>query len=363
MPQATTTTTTQQAAANAPAAFIGLDLGDKRTQLCHLDPTGAILAEPCLRTTKDALRRYFAGQPRWRIILEAGTHSPWIARLLTSLGHEAITIHPRQLRLISESLHKNDRNDARQLATIGRVYPELLKPIEPRSEQTLADRAILIARETAIKARTQAVNCARGLLKTHGLRVPPGATETFPRRAAALVPAILQPALEPLLASITQLTEAIRAYDHRIHELNQDRYHHPTARMRQIPGVGPTTALAFALALDNDPQRLHKSRDAGAFTGFNPIQRDSGDRSPELRISKTGDPLVRRLLVQCAHYILGPFGQDSALRRWGLALAARGGKNAKKRAIVATARKLAVLLHLLWSRDAQYQPFPAGQPV
>ncbi len=134
--------------------------------------------------------------------------------------------------------------------------------------------------------------------------------------------------------------------------------HYPeTALMRQIQGVGPATSLAFALALDNDPPRLHKSRDAGVFAGLRPKQRESGSRSPELGISRIGGRALRCLLAPCAHYVLGRHGQDSALRRWGLKLAGRGGKNAKKRAIVAVARKLAVRMHLLWSGGEVYDPF------
>jgi transposase len=125
--------------------------------------------------------------------------------------------------------------------------------------------------------------------------------------------------------------------------------------MRQISGVGVITSLVFALTID-DPNRFHKSRDVGSYVGLRPKQSESGSRRPQLSISKAGDHFVRRLLVNCAQYILGHWGPDCDLRRWGLSLMAHGGKNAKKRAVVAVARKLAVLMHKLWVSGEVYEP-------
>ena len=160
--------------------------------------------------------------------------------------------------------------------------------------------------------------------------------------------------MDPLLEEIGSLTARIRAFDKVIEELCAEKYPE-TEIVRQVTGVGPLTALAFVLAIE-DPSRFARSRTVGAYFGLVPKQRDSGDQEPQLRIAKTGDEHVRRLLVGSAQYILGPFGPDCDLRRFGLALAARGGKNAKKRAAVAVARKLAVLLHRLWVTGAEYEP-------
>jgi len=125
--------------------------------------------------------------------------------------------------------------------------------------------------------------------------------------------------------------------------------------LKQVKGVGTQIALTYLLTIE-DPHRFAKSRDVGCFLGLRPGRRDSGESQPQMHISKEGDPYLRTMLVQGAHYILGPFGADSDLRRWGLKLAARGGKNAKKRAVVAVARKLAVLLHRLWVTGEVYEP-------
>ena len=338
------------------AAVAGLDLGDKNSWLVRLELGGTESLNCSMRTSASALTKYFSKQKRLRVVIEAGSHSNWIAQLLERLGHQVIVAHPRQLKLISESLSKNDRRDARLLAELGLTSPKLLAPTQPRSQQTLTDRCTLVSRQVLVGARTKLINSVRGQMKIFGLRVSKGEASTFAARARAELPKDLTTALGALLTIIGQLSGQIQRMDKRVKRLAETRYPE-TALMRQIQGVGPTTSLAFALALDNNPARLRKSRDAGAFVGLRPKQRESGSRSPELGISRIGDRTLRCLLVQCAHYVLGRHGQDSALRRWGLKLADRDGKNAKKRAIVAVARKLAVLMHVLWSGGDVYDPF------
>jgi transposase len=162
------------------------------------------------------------------------------------------------------------------------------------------------------------------------------------------------PALGPILEQIGSLTQRIRDYDRRLEAISKDRYPE-TELLRQVEGIGPLTALAFVLTLE-DPHRFEKSRSVGAYLGLVPARDQSGDRDPQRRISKEGDEMLRRLLVGSAHYTLGPFGSDSDLRRHGEKIASRGGKNAKKRAAVAVARKLSVLLHHLWVTGEVYDP-------
>lgn len=336
-------------------AVVGLDVSDRRTHYCVLDLDGEIASEGVVATRETSLRMQFDGKARMRIAMEAGTHSAWMARLLAALGHEVIVANPRQLRLIAESDSKNDRADARLLARVAHFGPELLSPIQPRSEQTQNALALVRAREVAVQTRTKIINAVRGIVKSTGYRLPGSATLTFARKAKQLCPEALEPALLPLLRVIEELSREIQLYDKLVAKKAEADYPE-TKAIQTIHGVGSLTALTFVLVLNNDRRRFRKSRDVGCYIGLRPKQRDSGTGSPQLGITKSGDPLLRRLATQCAQYILGPFGQDSALRRWGLSLALRGGKNAKKRAIVAVARKLVVLMHRLWITQQVYDP-------
>jgi transposase len=331
---------------------IGLDLGDRNSWYCVLDESGQIQLEQRVRTNAQALREVFGAIPRSRIALETGTHSPWISRLLSDLGHEVIVANARQVRLIGESCKKDDRLDAQTLARLARIDPQLLCPVKHRSAQAQAD--LMMIRARAVRARTGLVNTARGLAKSYGERLLGCNVRNMnPEKAEELSPE-LQRALEPLLEAIEELSERIVEYNDRIEALAKASY--PQVELlKQIKGVGTLIALTFLLTLE-DPQRFGKSRDVGCYLGLQPGRRKSGESDPQMHISKEGNPYLRTLLVQEAQHILGPFGIDCDLRRWGLKPAERGGRNGKKRAIVATARKLAVLLHHLWVSGEVYEP-------
>jgi transposase len=340
---------------------MGLDLGDRNGWYCVLDEAGQVKREQRVRTTAKALQEVFGAMPRSRIALEIGTHSPWVSRLLGELGHEVIVANARRVRLIGESRKKDDRLDAQTLARLARIDPELLYPVKHRSAQAQADLAMIRARAGLVRARTGLVNTARGLAKSYGERLRGCNVRNMdPEKAEGLSPA-LQRALEPLLAAIEELSERIVEYNDRIETLAQTTY--PQVELlKQIKGVGTLIALTFLLTLE-DPHRFRKSRDVGGYLGLQPGRRNSGQSEPQLHISKEGDPYLRTLLVQGAQHILGPFGIDCDLRRWGLKLAERGGRNGKKRAIVATARKLAVLLHHLWVSGEVYEPLHKSDPM
>jgi transposase len=335
-------------------AVIGVDLGDRSSQLCRLDrETGAILEEKRLSTTSASFQRYFAGASPCLVIVESGTHTPWVRRLLESFGHQVIAANPSKVQAIASSRQKTDERDARCLAQLGRVDPELLSPVHARSEEAQQALAVVRAREGLVKARTMLINQVRGTVKSFGFRLPGCSSKSFARGALKALPPELKAALEPLLEVIADLSERIRGFDQDIEAWAQ-RFP-VTERLRQIKGVGALTALVFVLTLD-DPHRFARSRSVGAYLGLVPASRSSGNSRPQLPITKQGDRLLRRLLVQASHYILGPFGQDSDLRSFGLELSQRGGKSGKKRAVVAVARKLAVLLHRLWVSGEDYKP-------
>ena len=336
---------------------IGLDLSDKTSEACVLDASGEVVESFRVRTTPAALERALARFERARVVLEVGTHSPWVSRLVTRLGHEAIVANPRRVRLIAENDSKSDGVDAELLARLGRVDVSLLRPIVHRGAQAQTDRILIQVRDGFVRARTQLVNQVRGFAKALGTRLPASSTEAFPKRVRAAAPGDLFPGLETLLGTIEQLTRTIREMDIEIERLCEERYPE-TELLRQVPGVGAITALYYVLTIE-DPARFSKSRSVGAYVGLRPKKRDSGEQSPQLRITKAGDRLLRSLLVRCAHYILGPFGPDTDLRRAGLRMCERGGGAGKKRAIVATARRLAVLLHRLWVTGGVYESLRA----
>jgi transposase len=353
MKKSSTAATKQNTNISQQKLTIGLDLGDRNSWYCVLDEAGQIQVEQRVATTAKALGEVFGKMPRSRIALEIGTHSPWISRLLSELGHEVIVANARKVRLIGESRKKDDRLDAQTLARLARIDPALLYPVKHRSVQAQADLTLIRARAGLVRSRTGLVNTARGLAKSYGERLRGCNVRNLnPEKAEGLSPE-LQRALEPLLAAIEKLSQGIGEYNERIEALAQASYPQ-VALLKQIKGVGTLIALTYMLTLE-DPHRFRKSRDVGCYLGLQPGRRNSGQSEPQLHISKEGDPYLRTLLVQGAQHILGPFGVDSDLRRWGLKLAERGGRNGKKRAIVATARKLAVLLHHLWVSGEVYE--------
>jgi transposase len=317
----------EQIPAPKPETTIGLDLGDRWSHYCVLDVAGGILQEGRIRTTALGVEERFAQLPPTRIVMEAGTHSPWVSRQLQGYGHKVIVANARKVRLIYESDRKNDRLDARMLAKLGRVDVSLLSPIQHRSAQAQMDLAVIRSRDALVAARTQLINAARGLVKAVGGRLPAATSAAFARKITTAIPGAMKPALTPLLKTIQELSEQIRGYDVRVEELARCKYPQTTLLM-QVKGVGPLTALTFVLTLE-DPHRFAKSRSVGCFLGLGPQQSQSGQSAPQLGITKGGDRYLRRLLVQCAHYVLGPFGMDTNLRRWGLKLAQGGGKSKK----------------------------------
>jgi transposase len=333
---------------------IGCDLGDKWTHVCAIGVDGEVLERRRLASTSGSLTGFFRPRPASRVVMEVGSNSRWISRLVEGLGHEVIVANPRQLRLIYGSHTKNDRSDAELLARLGRYDPMLLSPIRHRSQRSQEILSMIRLRESLVDARTKLINSTRGIVKSHGHRLPSCSSKSFPRRVRDYLPEEVLQLVAPALEAIASLTAQIGEYDRRL-ELEAQRSFPECEALRQVPGVGPLTALTFVVTLD-DPSRFRRSRDVGSYLGLRPRQDQSGATDKQLRITKAGDRYLRKLLVQCAHYILGHFGPDTDLRRWGLKLAERGGGNAKRRAVVAVARKLAVLLHRLWVSGERYVP-------
>src|SRR5579862_6447772 len=253
---------------------IGLDLGDRWSYYCVLDGVGKIILEQKLPTTPEAMKHIFEKQPRSRIALETGTHSPWFSRLLTELGHEVIVAHAQKVELITKSSRKDDRHDARTLARLARIDPELLGPVRHRSAQAQIHLSVIRARAELVKARTALINAARGLAKSFGERLPKRGAQQVDRNLAAALSTALREVVEPLLREVESLNERVGEYDQRIEQIAKEVYPE-VALLKQVKGVGTQIALTYLLTID-DPHRFAKSREVGCFLGLRPGRRNSG---------------------------------------------------------------------------------------
>lgn len=333
---------------------IGMDLGDKKTELCFLGEHRRVAKRMSVATTQLAMKACFERMPSTLIVLETGTHSRWVSALLERARHEVLVVDPRRFALIARSIKKNDRNDAELLARFGQAAPELLGRVSHRSDECQADLTLVKSRDVLVKERTRLICRVRGLVKACGFRLPSSSSESFYLKVPPHIPELVRPAIQPLLDVLANIAKGIKSLDQEIEGLCKK--YPATATLRQVKGVGPVTAVTFILTLE-DPRRFRSSRSAASYLGLTPKQRESGEEKPQLHITKAGDSHLRALLVNCAHYILGTLNKvDSDLQRWGLRYCDNGGKNAKKRAAVAVARKLAVLLHSLWLTGEVYDP-------
>src|SRR6267378_537810 len=335
---------------------IGLDLGDRRHRFCVLDKSGGLLEEGSVRNERVFLAQLSERYPGALAVVEAGCHSPWISRYLQEQGCRVLIANPRKLRAIYQHERKSDRRDAQMLARIGRLDPALLYPIRHGTAEAQQDLLRIKLRDSLVRARVAVINSVRFTLKSLGYRVRNPSSARFHKVVMEEVPESVREMITPSVQALAELTARIKMLELEINTLAQMKYPQ-SAQLQQIPGVGPIRALSFVLKIE-DPNRFAHVRDVGAYAGLCPRRDQSGESDPQLRISKRGDAYLRRLLVSAAHYILGPFGPQSALRAYGLMLAADGTARAKKRATVAVARKLAVLLLSLWKNRRQYQPFP-----
>ena len=353
--------TLRPAPATAGGFTLGLDLGDRNHYVCVLDAAGEMVHEGTLLNERVALALLLTKYPAATVALEAGTHSPWISRYLTGLGATVIIANPRKLHAISRHERKCDRRDAAMLARLARADAALLHPIQHGSAQAQHDLLGLKLRDSLVRTRVSLINTVRFTLKSLGHAVSNPSSAAFHKHILTAVPADCLPVVQPVLAVLALLTEQIKILERGLVARGKKDYP-VTQRLQQIAGVGPLTALCFVLKI-GEPARFGRSRDVGPYLGLCPGRDQSGGTDKQLRISKCGDGLLRRLLVSAAHYILGPFGPACALRAYGQHLAGTSARE-KKRAVVAVARKLAVLLLSLWKHGTDYEPrVPAPAPL
>jgi transposase len=353
MSQHTATATTTATVQRTFPVTTGLDIACKRTYQYTVDPAGNCVSEGYIPTTHTALTQLLLGPPR-RVVIEACGSTRWIKQHCEELGHEVIVANPRKLHLISKNEHKNDARDARLLAEVGQLQPHLLYPVRLRGDDCQRVRVLMAARRQLVDQRVASVNFVRAQLRTLGIKSPRCSTRTFAKRIREFIPEDLRVALEPILEQTQALSGQIDHYDTLVEKLGETEFAGAQV-VRQIPGVGAVLSLAYVTTLES-PEHFKRSRDVGAWVGLTPKQCQTGDKDPQMRISKCGDAELRRLLVSAATWILGPFGPDCDLRRFGERIRARGDQTSRSKARIAVARKLAGVMHKLWKTGEVYEP-------
>lgn len=335
---------------------IGIDLGDKKHAVCVLDAKGEILKQESIANSRASLTALHRRYPKAVMVMEVGMHSPWTSRFFKDLGHRVLVANPRKVSAIHQNIRKSDRNDAELLARLARSDEKLLCPVEHVSEEMQRDLLQIKLRDNLVRQRVDIISSVRFTLKSLGIALSTKNSESFAthaRKSLGKEHSDMLALIEPSLCVLDAMTEQIRKLQKSIETMAAQKY--PESEfLTQIAGVGLLTSLTFILTI-GDPTRFQRKRDVAAFLGLVPKRDQSGETDKQLRISKAGNTYLRKLLVGCAQYILGPFGPDTALKRKGLNIAERGGPRAKRKAVVAVARNLAVLLLTLWHDEALYE--------
>ena len=291
--------------------YVGFDVSEKTIEVFAV--CGTETSKGCCKidNNQDAIKKFlseFKDPKRVCVVMETGTHSLWMSY---------------------RSDKKNDQLDAEKLARLAQADRKLLHPVKHMTLERQTDLTVLKARDLVVRQRTQLINTIRGLLRAagHKLIEEEYSTRTIKKCCSAL-PEYMRPAIMPLLQQICHLDLAIKEYDRLVRKLCKK--YPATKILQQITGVGELTSLAFVLIV-GDPHRFDNAARLCAYLGVVPKQDQSGDTDKQLGITKKGNKLGRKLLIQAAHYILGPFGPDSELRSYGFRIQARGGKIAKKK--------------------------------
>lgn len=344
---------------------IGLDLGNTFNKAVGLDAGGRVLFQEDLRNDPEAMEAFFNAHPGATVGMETGTHCRWIAALAAACGCEPVVGNARQLRLVFKSSRKNDWKDALKIAQICRADKSLFHPVTLRDDEHHRLYQLVRQRALLVGQRTQLVNAVRGFCKAGGVRLPKCDARSFASRAASLLPEGTRRDLKPLLDALAGLAAQIAAADAILEEYLDKHFPRESALLQTVPCVGPVTGAAF-IALVPDPHRFRSAREAGPYFGLVPKQDQSGETDRPCEITREGNMLMRTMLVNVANLILRDAAPDTALKRFGLRLCGRGGgKVARRKAKVALARKLAVvMLAMLRSgepfRMAEAAPQPDG---
>jgi transposase len=334
------------------AYFVGLDVSLDQTAICVVDDAGKILREGKAATEPEAISMWLKqiGVTFDRVGLEAGPLSPWLCEGLQATGLPAICIETRRMKGATAAMAvKTDRNDARAIAQAMRVGWFTAVHVKTTASQEL--RLLLTNRKTLLTSRVALENETRGALKAFGLKVGKVSEAAFEARVIELTAD--QPRLRAMVRPMLTARAALQEQYDALHVmvLKAVKSDDVCRRLLTVPGVGPVTALAFATAID-DPSRFRHSRDVGAHLGLTPRKYASGEIDRNGAISKSGDRLAREALFLAAHTLLTRVTRWSTLKAWGMAVAKRRGL---RRATVAVARKLAVIMHRMWADGSEFR--------
>jgi transposase len=344
---------------------IGMDLGNRKHTVCALDADGNVLFRKEVANTPDELKVFFEENKGATVAMETGLCCRWISALSKASGCDTIVGNARELAMIWGDKNKNDRNDAEKIARLARADRNLFHPVTLRDDAHHRLFQLLELREGEVKERTRRVNSIRGMCKANAVFLPSCDAALFHKVAASALPEGMRKMFRPTLDALAATDRAIRRYDAMIEDCCRRQFKAETGLLQTVPGVGPITAAAFVAAVD-DPARFGKARDAGPFFGLTPGQDQSGDGDAPKQITRAGNEMVRHLLVNGANKILQRNSKDNALKRHGMKICARGGKVARRKAKVAVARKMAVLMLAMLKSGKEYDDAPApgcGMPA
>ena len=342
--------------------IIGMDVSDRKIQVCVMAKAGAtpkIVMETTIPTTREGLAEFLSAQDRATpVAFEAGTHCRWMDEVAGGMGFKVYVANPCRLRMITESKTKNDVNDARMLARLALSDPGLLHPVKLRGPEHQKMINLHEMRNLLVKQRTGIVVQLRAIAKSMGFRIAKCQAAGFRNLDRTAWPEEFRDIAWPMMKNLEQLAVTIKAYEKQIRELaGTPAFKALVERLMEIRYVGLYVATGFVAVTGGDMERFGSPRDVGPWLGLTPKQDQSGDVDRQCRITKAGSPLMRRLLVESAQMILRDGSADTDLKAKGLRICARGAKIAKRKAVTAVARSLAVLMAAMLKKpDAPYVP-------
>jgi len=332
--------------------YVGMDVSLKETSICVVDECGEVVSEGSVTSNPEVIASFLADKAAdaVRIGLESGPTSTWLWHELRALGLPVICIDARHAKAaLSMQINKSDRNDAAGIARI--MQAGWYREVQVKRLVCHAVRAVLNSRALVVKMKRDLENQIRGHLKNFGLVIGKVGGNMFTARVRELVADVrlLQQAIGPLLTVRDSVVVEIAAFDRKLLKLARDDDN--SRRLMTIPGIGPITALAFVAVVDQ-PARFKRSRSVGAYIGLTPRRYASGEVDRTGHISKCGDQMLRSYLFEAAGVLLTRVAKWCGLKAWGLRLVKRIGF---KKARVAVARKLAVIMHRMWSDGTDFQ--------